>query len=216
MVGSFMDGSVGGSPTKEGILMLIKKHGGLSVEELSRYVGITPMGVRQHLVSLEKGGLITYDIRKQGIGRPVFIYRLTEEADGFFPKTYDSFLVGMLESLEDGGGRDKLRDVFRGTMERLYSDRREAFLARATVGDRVSALAGVLEDEGRMVDLTHENGKYSLKVYNCPIIRVAELYNDACVYELEQFGLLVGSGEIDRTSCLATGDPSCTFNVTIQ
>ncbi|MDA8085331.1 MAG: winged helix-turn-helix transcriptional regulator [Nitrospiraceae bacterium] len=72
--------------TKDKIIILLKKNDGLTTGELSRHVGITPMGIRQHLLALERKNLIRYEMKKNGIGRPAFVYRLTELADDVFPK----------------------------------------------------------------------------------------------------------------------------------
>jgi predicted ArsR family transcriptional regulator len=39
---------------RNSIIQLLKKSSGLSIEELSKSINITPMGIRQHLLSLEK------------------------------------------------------------------------------------------------------------------------------------------------------------------
>lgn len=215
MAHSFINTNLIGSPTRENILILIKKHGGLSVEELSRHVGITPMGVRQHLMTLEKSGMITYDINKHGIGRPVFIYRLTDRADNLFPKAYSKFLVHMLERLEETDGRDKVRDIFKATMDKMYAGFGDVVAAKSSAEDRLLALAGLLEEEGRMVDLEKGNGHLMLKQYNCPISKVSEIYRDACKYDLDLFRKLIGRSDIERTACIADGDTSCTFMVPI-
>ena len=85
--------------TKDRIIMMLKKVGGLTADDLSKRIGITPMGVRQHLIALERKGIVNYDARKHGIGRPVFIYNLTEKADDIFPKIYGEFSLGLLKDL---------------------------------------------------------------------------------------------------------------------
>ncbi len=37
------------NPTREKIIFLLKKYGPLSIEDLSNELGITSMGIRQHL-----------------------------------------------------------------------------------------------------------------------------------------------------------------------
>ena len=63
------------NPTREKILLLLKKNGPQSIENLSQELRITSMGIRQHLLSLERKGLIDYVAKRQGIGRPAFLYR---------------------------------------------------------------------------------------------------------------------------------------------
>jgi predicted ArsR family transcriptional regulator len=75
------------NPSRKGIILLLKKNGGMSIDELSRDIKITPMGIRQHLNALEKKGIVTYVANRHGIGRPGFIYKLTELAEELFPKS---------------------------------------------------------------------------------------------------------------------------------
>ncbi|HEB01872.1 MAG TPA: ArsR family transcriptional regulator, partial [Nitrospirae bacterium] len=93
------------NPTRKQIIMLLKKNILQSVAQLSEHMSITPMAVRQHLMGLEKQGIITYKPKKSGIGRPVFLYSLTKKASDIFPKSYSDFVREMLSILEDEDGR---------------------------------------------------------------------------------------------------------------
>lgn len=62
------------------ILTALKKQGSLSVDDLSRCLGITPMGIRQHLAVLERDNLVMISSVRRGMGRPSYLYRLTELA----------------------------------------------------------------------------------------------------------------------------------------
>ncbi|HYM70676.1 MAG TPA: winged helix-turn-helix transcriptional regulator, partial [bacterium] len=77
------------STTRGEILSLIKRHGPLTVQELSRRLEITPMGVRQHLAILERDGQLRSDGVRRGQGRPSRVYSITPEGDKIFPRTYE-------------------------------------------------------------------------------------------------------------------------------
>src|SRR3990172_3073307 len=101
-----MDMRIDDNSTRNSIVNLLKKSNGLSIEELSQSINITPMGIRQHLLSLEKKGIVTYRSKKHGIGRPGFIYMLTESADYLFPKAYDKFAIEILNDINKYEGPD--------------------------------------------------------------------------------------------------------------
>ena len=84
------------NPTREKIILLLKKRGPLTIDDLSSELSITSMGIRQHLLSLERRGLIEYLTKRKGIGRPAFLYKLTEKADDLFPKEYDKFILNLI------------------------------------------------------------------------------------------------------------------------
>jgi predicted ArsR family transcriptional regulator len=198
------------SMTKDKIIMLLKKSGGMTAEKLSKQIGITPMGVRQHLLSLERKAMVEYESRKHGIGRPVFIYRLTQKADDMFPKAYHELAMDILGDIEALDGRQKVDQLFRMRKAKLFKERNIHMPDLPDISGRVKALAGLLEKEGYVAELA-ENGKnFLLSEYNCPLSRVAVQYPEACQYDLELMNDLLG-GNVSRTACMASGDPSCTF-----
>ena len=69
------------------------------------------MGIRQHLLSLERRGLIEYITKRQGIGRPAFLYKLTKKADNLFPKEYDKFIVNLFRDIEKNDGDEKIEEI---------------------------------------------------------------------------------------------------------
>ncbi len=199
------------SLTKDRIIMLLKKAGGMTAEDLSRQIGITPMGVRQHLLSLERKGMVEYEARKHGIGRPVFIYKLTDKADDIFPKSYGRFALDMLNDIEELDGREKVTELFRMRKEKLFKERSAALGGIQDFNEKVRTLTKMLEGEGYLIELK-ENGREDmlLNQFNCPVSRVASQYNEACRYELELLNDLLGRS-IQRKGCMAAGDPVCSF-----
>ncbi|MDA8088761.1 MAG: transcriptional regulator [Nitrospiraceae bacterium] len=197
--------------TKDRIIMMLKKVGGLTADDLSKRIGITPMGVRQHLIALERKGIVNYDARKHGIGRPVFIYNLTEKADDIFPKIYGEFSLGLLKDLESLEGRDKINSLFRMRKERLLESRGKRLSTHDFPG-RLKALSTVLEEEGYFTELAEGDGKYTLNQYNCPISKVAQHYSEACNYEAELLSELLGR-QVQMKKAIPMGDHYCSFNI---
>jgi predicted ArsR family transcriptional regulator len=198
------------NPTREKIILLLKKRGPLSIDELSRELGITPMGIRQHLLFLERKGLVDYVTKRHGIGRPVFLYRLTESADERFPKAYHKFIVNMFKDLEKNEGQSKIDDIFRWRKERLLKESKDALSDKKNLHDKVYGLKNILESEGYFVDLDETESHYSLKQFNCPISKVALEFREACKYELQMYRDLLRK-EVVRQQCMSEGSPSCTY-----
>ena len=73
--------------TRREILSLIKRRGSMTVQELSRTLQITPMGVRQHLAILERDGYIHSNGIRRGQGRPSRLYAISPDGDKLFPRT---------------------------------------------------------------------------------------------------------------------------------
>jgi predicted ArsR family transcriptional regulator len=198
------------NPTRERILFLLKKKGPLSIDDLSRQMGITPMGIRQHLISLERKGLVDYIARRYGVGRPAFLYKLTEKADDLFPKAYHKFILTTLKEMEKNEGREKIEEIFRWRKEKILRENKDALSEKKNLQDRVFALKDVLEADGYLVDLDMDDNNFILKEFNCPIARVASEYREACKYELQVYRELLRK-EVTRQECIAEGSPSCTY-----
>jgi predicted ArsR family transcriptional regulator len=80
-------------------MVALLRRGGRTVEELARAVGLTNNGVRAHLATLERDGIVRQGgtVRPAGGGgKPAYVYELTPEVEGLFPKAYESASAGCL------------------------------------------------------------------------------------------------------------------------
>ena len=196
--------------TRKNIILLLKKNGGMSIDDLSRVVEITPMGIRQHLLALEKKGIVSYISRRRGIGRPGFVYMLTDAANDLFPKYYDKFAVDLLRDIKKHEGNEKIDKIFSWRRERLFKMNKEALSGNENLDDTLRAFKNILEANGHFVDISRNNGNYHLKQYHCPINKVASEFKDACKYELQLYRDLIDKN-ITREQSLSEGAPSCLY-----
>jgi predicted ArsR family transcriptional regulator len=198
------------NPTRKKIIMMLKKSEHLTVREMSQEMGITSMAVRQHLMSLEKRGIIYYTTRKYGIGRPVFLYKLTDKAQDFFPKSYAPFVTEVLGIIESLDGRKKVRRIFQERKDRILRERQAAIGNKGTTEDRVRSLVALLDRDGYMVELNEMKDHLELREYNCPIHNLVGDYPEACSMELELYRQLF-SEKVERIECQRDGASSCTY-----
>ena len=196
--------------TREKILLLLKKKGAVSIDKMSKELNITSMGIRQQLLSLEKYGLIDYVAKRHGIGRPAFLYKLTDKAYDFFPKAYREFIVTTFKDIENNEGRDKIDEIFEWRKNRLFKDMKETLSDRKTFQEKVYGFKDILESKGYLVEFNATNKHYTIKQYNCPIYGLAVEYKEACRYELQMYKDLLGR-VVSREECISDGDPSCTY-----
>ena len=201
--------------TRNSIIQLLKKSSGLSIEELSKSIHITPMGVRQHLLSLEKKGIVSYISKKHGIGRPGFLYMLTDSADALFPKSYDKFVIELLNDIKKHEGPEKLDTLFRWHKNRQMKTMKDALAGLETFDDTLNGLKNILETEGHIVELTRNNGHYHLTQHNCPISKIAAEFPDICAYELQLYAELLGK-QITKEQTIAEGSSSCCYKIPVN
>lgn len=200
------------NPTREKIILLLKKRGPLAIDELSRELSITSMGIRQHLLSLERRGLIEYITKRRGIGRPAFLYKLTKQADSLFPKEYDKFIINIFRDIEKHDGRQKIEEILKWRKTRMVKEAREVLADKKSMHDKLEGLKDILESDGYLAELAESDTHFTLKLFNCPIFGVASEFKEICRYDLQIMKDLVGK-EISREECILDGNPSCTYTM---
>lgn len=197
--------------TRWNILSALKAQGPQTATELSLQLRITPMGVRQHLTSLERDGLVEYRTESRGLGRSSHVYSLTPSGDECFPRGYEHLaneLIEIVNELEDRPGVERL---FQRRAERLEVSYRSRIHGR-TVQERVRELAEIRSEEGFMARCeTEDDGAILLIENNCAINRVAAKCPEACQAELRLFERLMGNAEVTRERHIVGGDLCCAY-----
>ncbi len=199
--------------TRREILMTLKKQGGMTADELSEVLGITAMGVRRHLMTLERDGLVQYKPVQRGVGRPSYVYSLTELADDLFPKNYEQFATELLNILRITDGEEKIEELFAKRMERLEAAY-APYLANKDLPEQIAELTRIQNANGYLAEWEHvEDGTYVFVEHNCAIAKIANTCNFACDYELELLKKLLDADEIVRESHMGSGDISCRYRI---
>jgi predicted ArsR family transcriptional regulator len=201
------------STTRREILSLIKRRGPMTVQELSRSLEITPMGVRQHLAILERDGHVRSNGIRRGQGRPSRVYSITLEGDKVFPRTYEQVATALLDDVKALDGEAKVSAVFEHRRKRQLEQYR-ARMAGKEFPEKVAALTALREEEGYLAE--HEQldkDSFVLIEHNCPIRTVAEAYPQACACEMTLFVDALGA-EVTRTDHILAGAPHCRYVIT--
>src|SRR3569833_1901975 len=85
-----------------GQIVTLLRRDGRTVEELASEVDLTDNGIRAHLATLERDGIVRQrgSVRRgSGGGKPAYVYELTTEAENLFPKAYEPVLRQLLDLL---------------------------------------------------------------------------------------------------------------------
>ena len=99
-----------------GQLVTLLRRGGRTVEELAQVLVLTDNGVRAHLATLERDGLVQQRgsvRRSSGGGKPAYVYELTSEAENLFPKAYEPVLHRLLDVLSERMGPEESEMLLR-------------------------------------------------------------------------------------------------------
>lgn len=200
-----------GSGTRRQILRLIRTGGGRTAQQLARELDITSMGVRRHLMALERDGLIRFQVQRQPAGRPTFVYHLTAQGYDTFPRNYDLLATQLLDTARSRGGEAQVEGLFSGRMDQLLAQYGTRMQGKDLAG-RVQELARIQEENGYMAIWEPVDGGFLLREQNCAIYRVACRFQEACEYEIELFRRLLDA-DITRVEHQVKGDPACTYMV---
>lgn len=190
---------------------LLKKESSLTVNELSKYLGITEMAVRKHLNILERDSLLTINEIRQPMGRPLQVYSLSPNADRFFPNNYENLTVEFLHDLKEVHGEEIIEYLLEKRSERQKNN----FLPKMqnkTFDEKVRELNNIQNTKGYMTALTKiDDQTYELVEYNCPIITVAKEYSKACSCETQMFKEVLGTENVKRVTCKTENGDHCRF-----
>lgn len=198
------------------ILFLLKSHGPQSAAELGDQLQMTSMGARQHLMTLEADGWVSFNDEARGRGRPVRLWHLTEQAWQRFPDSHSELTLQLIDNIQQLFGEVG--------MERLIAQREQQQLARyqaeltqPALADRLAALTAQRTREGYMADFRQEeDGSWLLWESHCPICAAARACRGFCRSELEMFRRLLAPAGVDREQYLLEGDHRCLYRIRPQ
>ena len=202
--------------TRRAIVKLLKSDGPLGSAQLAERLGLTAMAVRHYLYVLEEEGLVAAEERPVPIGRPAKHWRLTREADRFFPEAYAELSVALVDAMRDTFGDEGLNRVLVSRCARQRSEYAKRIRPADPLEKKLKELARVRTEEGYMAEVRPEGGGSYLLVENhCPICAAANACQGFCSTELDLFRSVLGAGvEVERVEHIVSGDRRCAYRVT--
>jgi predicted ArsR family transcriptional regulator len=206
---------------KRRLLDLIKRRGGVALDEAVRPMGLAKTTLRQHLLCMERQTLVRRRYVKGAAGRPRVVFELAEAGQRLFPDRNADLLEGLLRFLAGQGREDLVREFF----VTEWKARRERFSAAlgaagkdagaGTTGKslrRSRTLARVLEEDGFMPRIERRNGGVEVRECNCPYSRAVRATRIPCELESEFIQWALGSaGPVTRREYMPNGSPACSY-----
>lgn len=197
--------------TRQRIVVALKQRGGMTAAELASLLGITSMGVRRHLTMLERDRFVSYELVQRGKGRPSYVYRLSAQAEGLFPKNYAALareLLGYLETRDDG---DTVIELFdQRALRRIRQA--NAQLEGRSLAERVAGLADILDAEGYLAEWEQlDADTFRLSEHNCAVHEVAAAFRAACSSELRFLQAVLADADVVRENHIVGGDLRCSY-----
>lgn len=202
--------------TRRAVLERLKQDGPQPAAQLARQLGVSAMAVRQHLYELAEQKLVTYEEQPQPLGRPAKLWRLTPEADRFFPEAHAELAVGLIEAVSEAFGRAGLDRLVATRAAHQTSAYKKQIPAGSSLRRRLARLAEIRTREGYMAEVqTDDDGALLLVENHCPICAAATACTGLCDAELQVFRQVLGRDvEVARAEHIVSGARRCAYRVT--
>ena len=178
-----------------------------TVNELAEALGMTDNGVRSHLLSLERDGLVKQGGFQRAMRKPPTEYVLTAAAEELFPKPYDAVLNALIAVLKEEMSKGRLETILREVGQAVAASAR----ARGDLESRVGNAVRVLRSLGGAPRLENENGHLFIRSKACPLAAIVSEHPEVCALAEELVSQIVGVPVQEH--CMHQGSPSCCFAI---
>jgi predicted ArsR family transcriptional regulator len=182
-----------------------------TVADISHDLDLNQANIRRHLEVLRAEGLVDVTIRRHEIGRPSYVYKLTERAEemsAHYPRLVNR-MVRRLAS-QPGSG-PLLSQLFDGVAEDVAVAHRQE-VTGATLGERVAETSTALKDEGIVDHWRKEADGFHLMNTSCPYRKAAEASDAPCHADHKVVESLLGM-PVEQLSRIVDGHQMCEYVV---
>ena len=198
--------------TREVILHTIKSTTEATIETLAATAEVSPVTVRHHINGLLADGMIEATAVRRKVGRPYFVYTLSQQGQELFPKRYVRLTSRLLEELKSRLPDEMVADIFKGVVQGIVADHAGEF-ETLSMERRLDYLVDILGEEGFLSSWEKTADGYKLVEYSCPYISVGHEHSEVCTFDKELM-LTILQTPVQQHSCMLEGATCCEFSLT--
>lgn len=200
-------------PTR--VLEILKAEGALTASHIGKHLDMTAVGARQHLNRLCAAGLVTFEDRRQAIGRPQRLWSLSEAGHAHFDDRHRDLASELLAAIVIAKGDDGLADILAAREAQQRQRYRTALGEDGSLAERVRRLTDLRRIDGYMAECREDTDGAWLMIENhCPIAQAAKSCSGLCGAELKLFQEVMGKGiSVTRTRHMLGGDRCCAYRI---
>jgi len=199
--------------TRDKILNTLLTERQATIKQLSEVVGINGISVRHHLINLQAEGLVTAEEQRHGVGRPAFVYRLTEKGMEMFPTNYLKLTNHLLSELKETLSPEELESTFQ-RIGKKQAEESTNIDKNQPIEAQIEQLADQLASERFMLSWKKEDDSIILQSDNCPYLHVGKEHPEICKIDETLFSEALGK-EVKLETCLLRGDARCTYRINL-
>lgn len=197
--------------TRETVLHTIKDMHRATVDDLAAAADVSPVTVRHHLNGLMADGLIESDSVRRKVGRPYYVYSVSEKGNELFPKTYLALSSRLLDEMKERFSGEVVTDLFQGVVQGILDDHVGEF-EHLPMEARLDYLVDLLEDEGFLARWEKNGDKYDIIEYSCPLLSIGQTHQEVCTLDTVLIESVM-QVKIEQHSCMIEGDNRCRFTL---
>jgi predicted ArsR family transcriptional regulator len=191
------------------VMDFLRREGAVTIGALVAEMGVTATAVRQRLQRLMADGLIQRQTERKGRGRPNHRYSLTEKGERAAGTNFAdmaSVLWEEIKSVEDPAIRRGLLKRIAGRLAERYRNE----VGGETLGERMTALAGVMEERDIPFKVENSGSLPVLSALACPYPELARRDRGICTMEKMMLSEILGES-VRLSECRLDGATCCTF-----
>ena len=198
------------------VLYALKSTGPQSADALARRLKVTVVAARQQLGRLLEKGLVAFEDRREGVGRPKRVWSLSEAGHARFPDSHAAMTVDLIQAIGTAFGAEGLDRVIaerERVTRRTYAERVQP---GRSLAERTKLLAEQRAEEGYMAEVKRQpDGSLLLIENHCPICVAARACQGFCRSELNLFREVLGpDAKVEREEHILAGARRCAYRIT--
>ena len=200
-------------PTR--VLEVLKAEGALTASGIGQRLDMTAVGARQHLNRLCAAGLVTFEDRRQAVGRPQRLWSLSEQGHAHFDDRHRDLASELLAAIVVAHGDAGLADILAAREAQQAQRYRAALGEGGSIAERVTRLTDLRRIDGYMAEYRQvEDGAWLLIENHCPIAQAAKACSGLCGAELKLFQDVMGKdAQVTRIQHMLGGDRCCAYRI---
>ena len=190
---------------------VLAARGEATVADIAGDLALNQANIRRHLEVMRAEGLVDITMRRHEIGRPSYVYKLTERAEemsAHYPRLVDR-MVKRLAAQPDSA--PLLLRLFDGVAEDVAVAHRQQ-VTGTTLGQRVAETSSALKDEGIVDHWRKDADGFHLMNTACPYRKAAEASDAPCHADHKVVESLIGV-PVEQVSRIVDGYHMCEYVV---
>jgi predicted ArsR family transcriptional regulator len=176
--------------TRQTILEILRRRQHATVEELTTELGLAAATVRRHLDILMRDNFVAVTQKRRAIGRPHYVFTLTDAGDDLFPRGYVRLTNRIIEELvsldhDDTKGKSgvALAEILFEKMADRVAETYAGRITGKTLPDRLDEVTKLLAGEGMFFEWRKSDDGYQLLGQGCPCPRIADIHSEVCIHD---------------------------------